>query len=212
VFLFLRNVRAAADPGGRRAGVADRTFGVMYLCGYSLDNLSLMALTIATGFVVDDAIVVLENISRHIEDGMPRREAALQGAREVGFTVDLDVHIADRGVHPDLADGRHRRPAVPRVRGGAVGRRPGVAGGVADHDADDVRPAAAPARRSCPRPVLRWTERGFEAALGGYRRTLGWALDHSRLMILILLATIGLNIYLFISSPRASFRSRTPAG
>ena len=63
------------------------TFGVMYLCGYSLDNFSLMALTIATGFVVDDAIVVLENVSRHMEDGMPPLEAALQGASEVGFTV-----------------------------------------------------------------------------------------------------------------------------
>ena len=63
------------------------TFGAMYLLGYSLDNLSLMALTIATGFVVDDAIVVLENISRHIEEGMPRMQAALLGAREVGFTV-----------------------------------------------------------------------------------------------------------------------------
>ncbi|WP_305807006.1 efflux RND transporter permease subunit, partial [Stenotrophomonas sp. YIM B06876] len=63
------------------------TFGVMYLCGYTLDNLSLMALTIATGFVVDDAIVVMENITRHVEAGMPRFEAALVGAREVGFTV-----------------------------------------------------------------------------------------------------------------------------
>ena len=69
------------------------TFGVMYLCGYSLDNLSLTALTIATGFVVDDAIVVLENIMRHVEAGMPPREAALQGAREIGFTV-LSISVS----------------------------------------------------------------------------------------------------------------------
>src|SRR5471032_1958973 len=87
VFLFLRNWRATLIPTVAVPVSLIGTFGVMYLCRYSLDNLSLMALTIATGFVVDDAIVVLENISRRIEEGMPRMEAALQGAREVGFTV-----------------------------------------------------------------------------------------------------------------------------
>ena len=87
VFLFLRNVRATLIPAIAVPVSIIGTFGAMYLLGYSLDNLSLMALTVATGFVVDDAIVVLENISRHIEDGMPRLQAALLGAREVGFTV-----------------------------------------------------------------------------------------------------------------------------
>ena len=87
VFLFLRNVRATLIPAIAVPVSIIGTFGTMYLLGYSLDNLSLMALTVATGFVVDDAIVVLENISRHIEDGMPRIQAALRGAREVGFTV-----------------------------------------------------------------------------------------------------------------------------
>ena len=87
VFAFLRNVRAALIPSVAVPVSLIGTFGVMYLCGYSLDNLSLMALTIATGFVVDDAIVVLENISRYIEHGLPPREAALRGAREIGFTV-----------------------------------------------------------------------------------------------------------------------------
>ena len=87
VFLFLRNVSATIIPSVAVPISIFGTFGVMYLLGYSLDNLSLMALTIATGFVVDDAIVVLENISRHIEEGMPRLQAALRGAREVGFTV-----------------------------------------------------------------------------------------------------------------------------
>ena len=87
VFLFLRNGRATLVPAVAVPVSLLGTFGAMYLLGYSLDNLSLMALTIATGFVVDDAIVVLENITRHIEAGMPRFEAALQGAREVGFTV-----------------------------------------------------------------------------------------------------------------------------
>ena len=87
VFLFLRHGRAALIPSVAVPVSLTVTFGVMYLFGYSLDNLSLMALTIATGFVVDDAIVVLENVSRHIEAGMPPMEAARVGAGEVGFTV-----------------------------------------------------------------------------------------------------------------------------
>ena len=87
VFLFLRNVRATLIPAVAVPVSIIGTFGAMYLLGFSLDNLSLMALTVSTGFVVDDAIVVLENISRHIEAGMPRVQAALLGAREVGFTV-----------------------------------------------------------------------------------------------------------------------------
>src|SRR5207302_6222197 len=87
VFAFLRSGRATLVPSVAVPVSLIGTFGVMYLLGYSLDNLSLMALTVATGFVVDDAIVVLENVSRHVEAGMPRFRAALQGAREVGFTV-----------------------------------------------------------------------------------------------------------------------------
>src|SRR5207248_3363195 len=87
VFLFLRNARATLIPAVAVPVSLVAAFGVMYLAGFSLNNLSLMALTIATGFVVDDAIVVLENISRHIEDGMEPFKAALQGAREVAFTV-----------------------------------------------------------------------------------------------------------------------------
>src|SRR5207245_10506888 len=87
VFLFLRNARAALIPSVAVPVSLIGTFGVMYLAGFSLNNLSLMALTVATGFVVDDAIVVLENVSRHIEEGVAPRKAALLGAREVGFTV-----------------------------------------------------------------------------------------------------------------------------
>ncbi len=87
VFLFLRSARATMIPAIAVPVSIIGTFGAMYLMGFSLDNLSLMALTVSTGFVVDDAIVVLENISRHLEEGMPRMQAALVGAREVGFTV-----------------------------------------------------------------------------------------------------------------------------
>ena len=115
----------------------------MYLCGYSLDNLSAMALTVATGFVVDDAIVVLENITRYIEQGLSPREAALKGAREIGFTVVSISSVAGGGVHSDPDDGWRGRAAVPRVRGGADRGDPGVDGGVAHHHADDGGDAAA---------------------------------------------------------------------
>src|SRR5207253_9564415 len=87
VFVFLRNVRATIIPSVAVPVSLIGTFGVMYVFGYSLDNLSLMAVTIATGFVVDDAIVVLENVSRYREQGIPPVEAALRGAKEVAFTV-----------------------------------------------------------------------------------------------------------------------------
>ena len=87
VFVFLRDLRSTLIPSVAVPVSLIGTFGVMYLCGYSLDNLSLMALTIATGFVVDDAIVVLENVSRHMEEGMSPMAAAMRGAKEVGFTV-----------------------------------------------------------------------------------------------------------------------------
>src|SRR5439155_21782031 len=93
VFLFLRNARATLVPAVVVPVSLIGTFGVMYLFGYSVDNLSLMALTISTGFVVDDAIVVIENVSRYLEKGMPPWEAALKGAREVGFTV-LSISVS----------------------------------------------------------------------------------------------------------------------
>ena len=106
VFLFLRNGWATIIPGISVPISLLGTFGVMYLAGYSLDNLSLMALTISTGFVVDDAIVVIENISRYLEQGMRPVEAALRGSREIGFTVLSSVAIAGGGLHSDSHDGR----------------------------------------------------------------------------------------------------------
>ena len=170
VFLFLRNGRATLIPSVAVPVSLIGTFGVMYLCGYSLDNLSLMALTIATGFVVDDAIVVLENITRHIEDGMPpmRGRAARRARGRLHRAVDEPV--ADRGVHPDPADGRHRRPAVPRVRGHAVGGDPGLAGGLADHHADDVRARCCGTSRSASTGAcISASERAFDSAAARLR-------------------------------------------
>ena len=99
VFVFLRNLRATLIPSVAVPVSLIGTFGVMYLCGYSLDNLSLMALTIATGFVVDDAIVVIENISRHMEQGWRPSQAALQGARGDRLHRALDQRLAGRRLH-----------------------------------------------------------------------------------------------------------------
>ena len=139
VFLFLRNGRATLIPAVVVPVSLIGTFGVMYLCGYSLDNLSLMALTISTGFVVDDAIVVIENITRYLEQGMSAVEAALQGAREVGFTV-LSISLSLVAVFtPILLMGGIVGPAVPRICRDALDGHPGFARHFADHHADDVR-------------------------------------------------------------------------
>ena len=154
VFLFLRNGRSTLIPSIAVPVSLLGTFGGMYLLGYSLDNLSLMALTIATGFVVDDAIVVIENITRHLEQGVAPLDAALLGAKEIGFTVRLDQHFFDRGFHSDSDDGRHRRPAVPRVRRDLVIGDRRIDARVADFDADDVRHLVARPRSRTPRPLL----------------------------------------------------------
>ena len=116
IFLFLRRLWATLIPGVAVPLSLIGTFGVMYLLGYSLNNLSLMALTISTGFVVDDAIVMIENIVRYIEQGEPPLEAALKGAKQIGFTiVSLTVSLIAVLI-PLLFMARHRRPAVPRIR------------------------------------------------------------------------------------------------
>ncbi len=197
VFLFLRNGRATLIPAVAVPVSLIATFGVMYLCGYSLDNLSLMALTIATGFVVDDAIVVLENVSRHIESGMSPFEAALKGAREVGFTV-LSMSLSLIAVFIPIL-----------LMGGIVGRlfrEFAVTLSVAILVSLLVSLTTTPmmcarllkARRERkPGRLFLASERAFAWMLRGYETILGWALRHSRLMILILVATVGLNIFLY---------------
>ena len=143
VFVFLRSPRATLIPAVVVPVSLIGTFGVMYLFGYSLDNLSLMALTISTGFVVDDAIVVIENVSRHLEMGMSRGGGAERRARSRLHRA-VHQHFAGGGVHSASADGRHRRPPVPRICRRAVHGHPGLARRFAHHHADDVlAPAAA---------------------------------------------------------------------
>jgi multidrug efflux pump len=205
VFVFLRNWRATLIPAVAVPVSLVGTFGVMYLCGFSLNNLSLMALTIATGFVVDDAIVVLENISRHIEEGMTPMKATLQGAREVGFTV-LSMSLSLIAVFIPIL-----------LMGGIIGRlfrEFAVTLSVAILVSLVVSLTTTP--MMCARLLRReseqrhgrlyhLSERAFAALLGWYEVSLGWALRHSRIMLLLLAATIGLNIWLYTIVPKGFF-------
>ena len=205
VFLFLRNARATLIPSVAVPVSLTATFGVMYLCGYSLDNLSLMALTVATGFVVDDAIVVLENISRHIEKGMTPMRAAIQGAREVAFTV-VSMSISLVAVFLPLL-----------LMGGIVGRLMrefavtlSVAVLVSLVISLTTTPMmcarllkAEPERKPARWAV--WSERAFDALLGAYRRSLDVVLRHGRLTMLVLLATVCLNVFLYVAVPKGFF-------
>ena len=205
VFVFLRDWRATLIPSIAVPVSLVGTFAVMYLCGYSLDNLSLMALTVATGFVVDDAIVVLENVSRHIESGMSRTEAALQGAREVGFTV-LSMSLSLIAVFIPIL-----------LMGGIVGRlfrEFAVTLSVAILISLVVALTTTPMmcsrflREKAAGPhgrLYRASERAFQSMLSFYEDTLRWALRNGPIMMVILLATIGLNVYLYVIVPKGFF-------
>ena len=196
VFAFLRNVRAAAIPSVAVPTSIIGSFGVMYLLGFSLNNLSLMALTISTGFVVDDAIVVLENISRYLEQGMPRVEAAIRGAGEVGFTV-VSITLSLIAVFAPLL-----------FFGGIVGRlftEFSLTLTVAVLISMVVSLTTTPMMCALILPrgqaehgrLYRATERVFDAMLAFYRSTLRVALRHPGLVALSLFATVGLNYYMF---------------
>ena len=205
VFLFLRDLRSAMIPIITIPVSLLGTFGVMYLCHYSLDNLSLMALTIATGFVVDDAIVVLENTSRHMEQGTSPRQAALKGAGEVGFTV-LTMSLSLVAVFIPIL-----------LMGGIVGRL--------FQEFAVILSAAVlislvisltttpmlcalllrPLKIKTRSHLYHFTEQHPNRLLTGYEHTLRWALRNSPLVMLLLLCTIGLNIYLYTIVPKGFF-------
>jgi len=205
VFLFLRNWRAALIPSVAVPVSLVGTFGAMYLCGFSLNNLSLMALTVATGFVVDDAIVVLENVSRHIERGSTPFEAALEGVREVGFTV-LSMSISLIAVFLPIL-----------LMGGIVGRlfrEFAVTLSVAILISLVVSLTTTPmmcARLLRPESkgghgrVYMASERAFGWALRHYKDSLGWALRHPRFIVSILAVTVCLNVFLYIIIPKGFF-------
>jgi multidrug efflux pump len=207
VFVFLRSGRATLIPAVAVPVSLIGTFAVMYLAGFSLDNLSLMALTVATGFVVDDAVVVLENISRHMEDGMPRMRAVLLGAREVGFTV-LSMSLSLIAVFIPIL-----------LMGGIVGRyfrEFSITLSVAILVSLAISLTTTP--MMCSRILRRegerkqgrffqYSERAFNAMRQLYERTLGWALQAPALMMFILLLTVCLNVFLYIEVPKGFFPS-----
>jgi multidrug efflux pump len=205
VFMFLRSGRATLVPSVAVPVSLISTFAAMYLLGYSLNNLSLMALTVATGFVVDDAIVVLENISRHIEAGMPRVEAALKGSAEVVFTV-MSMSISLVAVFIPIL-----------LMGGIVGRlfrEFAMTLSVAIAVSLAVSLATTPmmcalllkrTRHDEQGRFNRMTEWVFDAMLRGYDRSLGWALGHPRLILGILLVTIVTNVELYRIIPKGFF-------
>jgi multidrug efflux pump len=208
VFAFLRDVRSTFIPAVATIVSLLGTFGVMYLIGFSLNNLSLMAITVATGFVVDDAIVVLENTTRHLEQGMNRFEAALLGAQEVGFTV-LSMSIGLIAVFIPLL-----------FMGGIVGRlfrefavtlsiavmislvlslttTPMMCAWFLRKD-DESKPRE-------PGRISRGLEWGYVRVERAYARSLDWALAMKPLVLLLLVAIIGLTVYLYVVVPKGFF-------
>ncbi|MEI7086838.1 multidrug efflux RND transporter permease subunit MdtC [Pectobacterium versatile] len=204
VFLFLRSARATAIPALAVPVSLIGTFAAMYLCGFSLNNLSLMALTIATGFVVDDAIVVLENISRHIEAGMKPLQASIQGVREVGFTVlSMSLSLVAVFIPLLLMDGLPGRLFREFAVTLSVAIMISLLISLTLTPMLCARLLRAVPKRSQPRT------RGFNRVLlamqQGYGRSLKWVLNHARWVLLLLLGTIALNVWLYISIPKTFF-------
>jgi hydrophobic/amphiphilic exporter-1 (mainly G- bacteria), HAE1 family len=205
IFLFLRSVWATVIPGVTVPLALIGTLGLMYVFGYSLDNLSLMGLTIAVGFVVDDAIVMLENIHRHVEDGLSPLEAAITGAGEIGFTI-VSISLSLIAVFIPLL-----------LMGGLIGRlfrefaivvsmtilvsaivsltlTPMMCARFLNHDSEAEHGW-----------FYRMTERGFDAMLAGYARGLDFVLRHQRLTLAVFVATVVATGYLFVIIPKGFF-------
>jgi multidrug efflux pump len=205
VFLFLRNGHATLIPAVAVPVSLIGTCAAMYLCGFSLDNLSLMALAISSGFVVDDAIVVMENITRHLEAGMRPMQAALQGAREIGFTV-FSISVSLIAVFIPLL-----------LMGGIIGRlfrEFAITLSAAIMVSMVVSLTTTPmmcSRVLIPESEVRhgklynWSERGFNKILGFYRGSLTWVLDHPTLILLVFLGTLALNVFLIAKIPKGFF-------
>jgi multidrug efflux pump len=207
IFAFLRNVWATVIPSLTIPLSLVATFGVMYLLGYSLDNLSLMGLTIAVGFVVDDAIVVIENVMRHIEEGVPRMRAALLGAREVRFTI-VSMTISLIAVFIPIL-----------MMGGIVGRlfrEFAVTVSAAIVMSALVSLSVTPmlcgwlirvpaANRGRPGKLERWLERAFVAMEQRYEHGLDWVLRHQKTMLGVTIATVIATGLLFVLIPKGFF-------
>ena len=203
VFVFLRSLRATSIPSVAVPLSLLGTFGVMYLMGYSIDNLSLMALTISTGFVVDDAIVVTENVTRYIEQGKKPLDAALLGAKQIGFTI-VSITVSLVAVFIPIL-----------LMGGIVGRlfrEFAMTLSIAIVISAVVSLTLTP--MMCSRllrdkkrhgRLYRWSERGFEAVLKGYEHSLDWVLGHRKTMQAVIFGTLALSVYLYGVVPKGLF-------
>ena len=205
VFIFLKDWRVTLVPSVSVPASLIGTFGVMYLCGYSLDNLSLMALTISTGFLVDDAIVVIENITRYLEQGVRPMEAALKGAKEIGFTV-VSMTMSLVAVFIPIL-----------LMGGIVGRlfrELAVTLSVAILFSLVISLTTTPMlcsrvlreqRNEKHGPIYRANERAFSALLRAYEYSLRWVLRNSAFVLGLLFIVVFMNFYLFIAIPKGFF-------
>ena len=205
IFVFLRSVRATIIPAVAVPISLVGTLGVMYVLGYSLDNLSMMALTIATGFVVDDAIVMIENISRYLEEGVPPLEAALKGAEQIGFTI-MSLTISLIAVLIPLLFmggivGRLFREfavtlAVTIILSAVVSLTltPMMCARILRNTADEK-----------PSRFAQWSERMFDDMIAFYGRTLKFVLRFQPITLLVALGTLVLTIFLYIEAPKGFF-------
>jgi HAE1 family hydrophobic/amphiphilic exporter-1 len=203
IYLFLGRVSATIVPALAVPLSLVTTFGAMYLFGYSIDNISLLGLTLSVGLVVDDAIVMLENIMRHIEDGMPVRQAALQGAAEVSYTI-VSMSISLIAVFIPIL-----------LMGGVVGRLFNefgmvvalaiVASAVVSLTVTPMLGSRMSDRHHRPSLIVRIFDRGFEKTLRGYDRSVGWCLRNRTVIMLVFLASVGGSIYLFKTLPSSFF-------
>ena len=205
IFLFLRNIRATIIPSVAVPLSLVGTFGVMYLAGYSLNNLTLMALTISTGFVVDDAIVMIENIVRYIEEGESPLEAALNGSQQIGFTIvsltiSLIAVLIPLLFMGDIVGRLFREFAITlsvTILVSAVVSltlTPMMCAKLLKHD-----PEAQKGR------FYQLSERGFEAVIGFYGRTLKWVLQHQTMTLVVAVGTLLLTIVLYVIVPKGFF-------
>ena len=208
VFLFLGSARAALIPSLAIPVSLIGTFGVMHLCGFSLNNLSVMALIVAAGLVVDDAIVVLENISRHIERGLSPFRAAMRGSQEVGFTllamnlslVAVFVSILFMG---GLVERLFREFSITLVAAIILSLAVSLTLTPSLCARWLVRKEARPTG-----PLRRVTEGAFEAVRGVYAKSLSWVLGHATLTLIVLAGTIALNVSLYIKIPKGFLPSQ----
>ncbi|MBY3269165.1 efflux RND transporter permease subunit [Rhizobium laguerreae] len=203
IYLFTGHATATIIPGLAVPLSLISTFGMMYVLGYSIDNISLLGLTLAVGLVVDDAIVMLENILRHVEDGMPAREAAIKGAGEVSYTI-ISMSVSLIAVFIPIL-----------LMGGVVGRvfnEFGMVVAIAIISSAIVSLTVTPMlasrlsnHQSRPPLIIRIFDAGFERTLNGYDRAVGWCLRHRPMILGVFLASVALTIYFFMTLPTSFF-------